>query len=150
LSGIRTHDTGVQASEESRCIRPRGHCDRQQGNTAHRNRRNKSEQQQSVLLKTQQHNWQLIKARYAGWISFASGKSTQFRGGTLKIRDGIMFVFQQISKDGCTNGDSAGSTRIMNAGAALECTLRSGLASAPLQYSCLPVQNLLQLLAIYS
>jgi hypothetical protein len=27
LSGIRTHDSNVQASEDSSCIRPRGHCD---------------------------------------------------------------------------------------------------------------------------
>jgi hypothetical protein len=29
LSGIRTHDSSVRASEESSCLRPRGHCDRQ-------------------------------------------------------------------------------------------------------------------------
>jgi hypothetical protein len=28
LSGIRTHDTSVRASEESSCLRPRGYCDR--------------------------------------------------------------------------------------------------------------------------
>jgi hypothetical protein len=28
LSGIRTHDPSVRASEDSSCIRPRGHCDR--------------------------------------------------------------------------------------------------------------------------
>jgi hypothetical protein len=27
LSGIRTHDSSVQASEDSSCLRPRGHCD---------------------------------------------------------------------------------------------------------------------------
>jgi hypothetical protein len=27
LSGIRTHDTSVGASEDSSCLRPRGHCD---------------------------------------------------------------------------------------------------------------------------
>jgi hypothetical protein len=30
LSGIRTHDPSVRASEESSCLRPRGHRDRQQ------------------------------------------------------------------------------------------------------------------------
>jgi hypothetical protein len=30
LSGIGTHDAGVQASEGSSCLRPRGLCDRQQ------------------------------------------------------------------------------------------------------------------------
>jgi hypothetical protein len=29
LCGIRTHDPSVQASEDSSCLRPRGHCDRQ-------------------------------------------------------------------------------------------------------------------------
>jgi hypothetical protein len=29
LSGIRTHDPSVRASEDSSCIRPRDHCDRQ-------------------------------------------------------------------------------------------------------------------------
>jgi hypothetical protein len=29
LSGIRNHDPGVRASEDSSCLRPRGHCDRQ-------------------------------------------------------------------------------------------------------------------------
>jgi hypothetical protein len=29
LNGIRTHDPGVRASEDSSCLRPRGHCDRQ-------------------------------------------------------------------------------------------------------------------------
>jgi hypothetical protein len=28
LSGIRTHDPRVRASEDSLCLRPRGHCDR--------------------------------------------------------------------------------------------------------------------------
>jgi hypothetical protein len=28
LSGIRTHDPSVRASEDSSCLRPRGHCDR--------------------------------------------------------------------------------------------------------------------------
>jgi hypothetical protein len=28
LSGIRTHDPSVRASEDSSCIRQRGHCDR--------------------------------------------------------------------------------------------------------------------------
>jgi hypothetical protein len=28
LSGIRTHDPSVQASEDSSCLRPRDHCDR--------------------------------------------------------------------------------------------------------------------------
>jgi hypothetical protein len=28
LSGIRTHDPSVRASEESSCLRPRGYCDR--------------------------------------------------------------------------------------------------------------------------
>jgi hypothetical protein len=28
LSGIRIHDPSVQASEDSSCLRPRGHCDR--------------------------------------------------------------------------------------------------------------------------
>jgi hypothetical protein len=28
LSGIRTHDPSVQASEVSSCLRPRGHCNR--------------------------------------------------------------------------------------------------------------------------
>jgi hypothetical protein len=28
LSGIRTHDLSVRASEDSSCLRPRGHCDR--------------------------------------------------------------------------------------------------------------------------
>jgi hypothetical protein len=27
-TGIRTHDPNVQASEDSSCLRPRGHCDR--------------------------------------------------------------------------------------------------------------------------
>jgi hypothetical protein len=27
-SGIRTHDPSVQASEDTSCLRPRGHCDR--------------------------------------------------------------------------------------------------------------------------
>jgi hypothetical protein len=29
LSGIRTHDPSVRANEDSPCLRPRGHCDRQ-------------------------------------------------------------------------------------------------------------------------
>jgi hypothetical protein len=29
LSGIRTYDPSVRASEDSSCLRPRGHCDRQ-------------------------------------------------------------------------------------------------------------------------
>jgi hypothetical protein len=29
LSGIRTHDPSVPAKEDSSCLRPRGHCDRQ-------------------------------------------------------------------------------------------------------------------------
>jgi hypothetical protein len=29
LSGIRTHDSSVRASEDSSCFRPRGYCDRQ-------------------------------------------------------------------------------------------------------------------------
>jgi hypothetical protein len=28
-SGIRTHNPSVEASEDSSCFRPRGHCDRQ-------------------------------------------------------------------------------------------------------------------------
>jgi hypothetical protein len=28
LSGIRTHDPSVRASEDSSCLRPRGYCDR--------------------------------------------------------------------------------------------------------------------------
>jgi hypothetical protein len=28
LSGIRTHDPSVRVSEDSSCLRPRGHCDR--------------------------------------------------------------------------------------------------------------------------
>jgi hypothetical protein len=28
LSGIRTHDPSVRASEDSSCLRPLGHCDR--------------------------------------------------------------------------------------------------------------------------
>jgi hypothetical protein len=28
LSGIRTHDPSVRASEDSSCLRLRGHCDR--------------------------------------------------------------------------------------------------------------------------
>jgi hypothetical protein len=28
LNGIRTHDPSVRASEDSSCLRPRGHCDR--------------------------------------------------------------------------------------------------------------------------
>jgi hypothetical protein len=28
LSGMRAHDTSVRASEDSSCLRPRGHCDR--------------------------------------------------------------------------------------------------------------------------
>jgi hypothetical protein len=28
LSGIRTHDPNVRGSEDSSCLRPRGHCDR--------------------------------------------------------------------------------------------------------------------------
>jgi hypothetical protein len=28
MSGIRTHDHSVRASEDSPCLRPRGHCDR--------------------------------------------------------------------------------------------------------------------------
>jgi hypothetical protein len=28
LSGIRTHDRSFRASEDSACLRPRGHCDR--------------------------------------------------------------------------------------------------------------------------
>jgi hypothetical protein len=28
LSGIRTHDPSVRASEDSSCLRPHGHCDR--------------------------------------------------------------------------------------------------------------------------
>jgi hypothetical protein len=28
LSGIRTHDPSIRASEDSSCLRPRGHCDR--------------------------------------------------------------------------------------------------------------------------
>jgi hypothetical protein len=28
LSGIRTHDPSVRESEDSSCLRPRGHCDR--------------------------------------------------------------------------------------------------------------------------
>jgi hypothetical protein len=28
LSGIRTHDPSVRASEDTSCLRPRGHCDR--------------------------------------------------------------------------------------------------------------------------
>jgi hypothetical protein len=28
LSGIQTHDPSVQASKDSSCLRPRGHCDR--------------------------------------------------------------------------------------------------------------------------
>jgi hypothetical protein len=28
LSGIRTHNPSVRASEDSSCLRPRGHCDR--------------------------------------------------------------------------------------------------------------------------
>jgi hypothetical protein len=28
LSGVRTHDPSVQASEDSSCLRARGHCDR--------------------------------------------------------------------------------------------------------------------------
>jgi hypothetical protein len=31
LSGIRTHDPSVPASEDSSCLRPRGHCNRQYG-----------------------------------------------------------------------------------------------------------------------
>jgi hypothetical protein len=30
LSGIRTHDPSFSASEDSSCLRPRGHCDRRQ------------------------------------------------------------------------------------------------------------------------
>jgi hypothetical protein len=29
LSGIRTHDPSFRASEDSSCLKPRGHCDRQ-------------------------------------------------------------------------------------------------------------------------
>jgi hypothetical protein len=29
LSGIQTHDPSFRASEDSSCLRPRGHCDRQ-------------------------------------------------------------------------------------------------------------------------
>jgi hypothetical protein len=29
LSGIRTHDLSIRASEDSSCLRPRAHCDRQ-------------------------------------------------------------------------------------------------------------------------
>jgi hypothetical protein len=29
LNGIRTHDPSVRASEDSSCLRPRGHCDQQ-------------------------------------------------------------------------------------------------------------------------
>jgi hypothetical protein len=29
LSGVRTHDSSVRASEDSSCLRPRGHCNRQ-------------------------------------------------------------------------------------------------------------------------
>jgi hypothetical protein len=29
LNGIGTHDPNVRASEDSSCLRPRGHCDRQ-------------------------------------------------------------------------------------------------------------------------
>jgi hypothetical protein len=29
LSGIRNHDSSVRASEDSSCLRPHGHCDRQ-------------------------------------------------------------------------------------------------------------------------
>jgi hypothetical protein len=29
LSRIRTHDPSVRASEDSSCLRPRGHCNRQ-------------------------------------------------------------------------------------------------------------------------
>jgi hypothetical protein len=31
LSGIRTHDPSVRASEDSLCFRPLGHCDRRTG-----------------------------------------------------------------------------------------------------------------------
>jgi hypothetical protein len=31
LSGIRTHGSSVRASEDSSCLRPRGHCDRPSG-----------------------------------------------------------------------------------------------------------------------
>jgi hypothetical protein len=31
LSGIRTHNPSVRASEDSSCLRPRGHCDRHHG-----------------------------------------------------------------------------------------------------------------------
>jgi hypothetical protein len=30
LSGIRTHDPSVQTGEDGSCLRPRGHCDRQE------------------------------------------------------------------------------------------------------------------------
>jgi hypothetical protein len=33
LSGIRTHDPGFRASEDSTCLRPTGHCDRHWGGT---------------------------------------------------------------------------------------------------------------------
>jgi hypothetical protein len=33
LSGIQTHDPSFQASEDSSCLRPHGHCDRPPVNT---------------------------------------------------------------------------------------------------------------------
>jgi hypothetical protein len=35
LSGIRTHDPSVRASEGSSCLRPRGYCDRLAAKTVH-------------------------------------------------------------------------------------------------------------------
>jgi hypothetical protein len=40
LSGIRTHDPSVRASEYSTCLRPRCHCDRQKWNIPNINSRN--------------------------------------------------------------------------------------------------------------
>jgi hypothetical protein len=35
LSGIRTHNSGVRASEDSSCLRPSGYCDRPWPRTVH-------------------------------------------------------------------------------------------------------------------
>jgi hypothetical protein len=44
LSGILTHDPSVRASEDSSCLRPRGHCDRQEACIAYENFLVKSEE----------------------------------------------------------------------------------------------------------
>jgi hypothetical protein len=105
LSGIRTHDPSVRASEDSSCLRPRGHCNRQ---LLGLNKINMNNSIIYVALRVSAssgpsseapHNWITdIKIVYMDGLSFRSsfqGKSKMFHvkiRWILKKEDGEFFT----------------------------------------------------------